>query len=83
MKIRSISVKISAPPDGLEQLLAVLERERDALIERGESETPLGKTLWAAISAGREALAARAARKENRVDLARLNARAKSRPNRL
>jgi len=79
MRPRSIFARISATPEELEQLLALLEKERNTLIERGESEsTPLGRALWASTDAVSEALRAHAARKEGRVDLARLNTRLKN-----
>ena len=82
MRARRISARIQATPEELESLLALLERERNSLIEQGAGETPLGRALWASTDAVSGALKSLAARKEERIELARVRALGKPRPDR-
>lgn len=75
---RKLSVRVSETPEELEALLGFLERERDRLIERRESETPLGRAVWGACDAVSQALAEKRNRAQGKLDLAILNARKKS-----
>ena len=70
MKARRISAKVSATPDELEALLALLERERDRLIESGEAESPLGRSLWAATDGVGSVLEAHSRKREGLIVLA-------------
>ena len=75
MKARKVSSRIQATPEELEALLALLEKERDRLIESGESESVRGRALWSATDGISRTLEELAQRKSSRVDLARLNAK--------
>ena len=78
MKPRKVSARISATPEEHKALFSLLEKERDRLIEAGESETPLGRAVWGACDAVSQALAEKRNRAQGKLDLAILNAQKKS-----
>jgi hypothetical protein len=70
MKARRITAKLIATPDELTALLALLETERNRLVESGDSETPLGKALWAATDGVGSVLEAHSRKRAGLVTLA-------------
>ena len=76
MKPRKVAARISATPEEHKALFSLLEKERDRLIEAGESESsPLGRALWAATDGLSQVLAQQERKKSGQVDLTRIRAK--------
>lgn len=70
MKARRITAKLIATPEEQAALLALLERERNQLVESGESETPLGRALWSATDGISAALEVHSRRRAGAIQIA-------------